>query len=484
MARELPFATVPAQLFIGGEWRDASDGGRFDVTDPGTGEVLKSVASASVDDAKAAVDAAAAAGPAWATTAPRRRADILLAVFTEMMARKDELAELIVLENGKSWDDAAGEVNYAAEFFRWYAEEAVRIAGHLQHAPNGDKRILVTHHPVGPSVLVTPWNFPAAMATRKIAPALAAGCPVVLKPASDTPLTALAVARLLEEAGVPAGVVNVVPARRSGAVVGAMLAHPATRKVSFTGSTEVGRILLQQASENVLSASMELGGNAPLVVLGDADLDVAVAGSLVAKMRNGGQSCIAANRFLVHSSIYDAFAERLAKALGQLTVGHGLDRSVECGPMINTAAVEEIGQLVDQGVVGGAEVLTGGQALDRPGAYFPPTVLRDVAPGNPILDHEIFGPVAPLTRFETDEEAIALANGTPFGLASYVFSSDLGHALRVAESLQTGMVGINRGFISDPAAPFGGVKQSGLGREGGTEGIHEYLETQYIAVDW
>lgn len=479
-----PFPDVAPDLFIGGAWLPASDDSRFPVTDPGTGEVLAEVANGTVVDAVRAVDAAALAGPGWAATPPRRRAEILLAVYDAMIEQRDEIARLIVLENGKSWADAIGEVNYAAEFFRWYAEEAVRITGHLQTAPNGDKRIMVVQHPIGPSVLITPWNFPAAMATRKIAPALAAGCTVVLKPASDTPLTALVVAHLLERAGVPAGVVNVVPSRRSGPVVAAMLRHRDTRKVSFTGSTEVGRGLLAIASEQVLSASMELGGNAPFLVLEDADIPAAVQGALVAKMRNGGQSCIAANRFLVHTSVADDFAAGLARELSGLPVGHGLDQDNACGPMINDRAVSDIDDAVQAGVRAGARVVTGGSPLDRPGAYYPPTVLTGVAPDNPINDVEVFGPVAPITTFDTDEQAIALANGTPFGLASYLFSADLAHALRVAEALHTGMVGINRGFISDPAAPFGGVKQSGLGREGGNEGIHEYLETQYIAVDW
>lgn len=480
----LPFPDVAPHLYIGGKWLPSSDDSWFEVTDPGTGEVLTKMANGTVLDAAAAVDAAAAAAADWAAVPPRRRADILLAGYQQMIDHRDDLARLIVLENGKSWADAVGEVTYAADFFRWYAEEAVRITGHLQTAPNGDKRILVVQHPIGPSILITPWNFPAAMATRKIGPALAAGCTVVLKPASDTPLTALVIAHLLEQAGVPAGVVNVVTSRRSGPVVDAMLRHPEARKVSFTGSTEVGRTLLATASEQVLSSSMELGGNAPFLVLEDADIPAAIQGALVAKMRNGGQSCIAANRFLVHSAVAEAFATGLAEELSKLSVGHGLDRAVACGPMINDRAVADIDDAVKASVNAGATVLTGGEPLPRTGAYYPPTVLTDVAPDNPINDVEIFGPVAPITTFDDDEQAIALANGTPFGLASYLYSGELARALRVAEALHTGMVGVNRGFISDPAAPFGGVKQSGLGREGGNEGIHEYLETQYIAVDW
>ncbi|OUS93310.1 NAD-dependent succinate-semialdehyde dehydrogenase [Rhodococcus sp. NCIMB 12038] len=484
MTEPRPFADVPNQLYIGGKWCDASDTSTFDVLDPATGEVLATVASGSEEDARRAVDAADEAGRDWAATPPRARAEILRRAFELMTSRIDEFTELIVRENGKSWADAAGEVKYAAEFFRWYSEEAVRVAGHLQTSPQGDKRILTLQQPIGTAVLVTPWNFPAAMATRKIAPALAAGCPVVLKPASDTPLTALAVAQVLTDAGVPAGVVNVLPARRSGAVVKAMLAHPATRKLSFTGSTEVGRALLRDAAEQILSVSMELGGNAPFLVFDDADLETAVAGAVVAKMRNGGQSCIAANRFYVQSGIYDEFADRLTKALSELSLGSGLDRSVEVGAMINAAAVEETTGLVAQSVEAGATVTTGGEAAAGPGAFYPPTVITGIDGDNPILEHEIFGPVAPLVRFDTEAQALDLANATQLGLASYVFTADLARALRVSEALEAGMVGVNRGFISDPTAPFGGVKHSGLGREGGSEGIHEFMETKYVAIDW
>jgi succinate-semialdehyde dehydrogenase/glutarate-semialdehyde dehydrogenase len=476
--------TIPNKLYIAGMWRDASDGSEFEVLDPATGELITRVASATPEDAKAAVDAAEAARPAWAATAPRTRAAVLLRAYEVMMERSDELAALIVRENGKSWADAKGEVTYAAEFFRWYAEETPRIGGHLQTAPNGDKRIMVIHQPIGTSVLVTPWNFPAAMATRKIAPALAAGCTVVLKPASDTPLTALAIAQILAEVGAPDGVVNVVPARRSGAVVSAMLEHPATRKLSFTGSTEVGRTLLHGAADTVLSVSMELGGNAPLLVFDDADMETAIEGTMVAKMRNGGQSCIAANRLFVQAGIYDEFARRLSAAMAEMSMGCGLDQSMQVGAMINPGAVEEMEDLVTRSVDGGATVTTGGKADGGPGAFYPPTVLTGIEDGNPILDHEIFGPIAPLVKFETEDEAIAMANKTPFGLASYVFTTDLTRALRVSEKLDAGMVGVNRGLISDPAAPFGGIKQSGLGREGGAEGIHEFLETKYIAVEW
>ncbi len=476
--------TIPNRLYIAGAWRDASNGECFDVVDPSNGEVIASVADATVDDGRAAVDAAEAAGTAWAATAPRTRGAILLRAYDAMMERSDEIATLIVRENGKAWADAQGEVAYAADFFRWYAEETPRIGGQLQTAPNGDKRIMELHQPIGTAVLVTPWNFPAAMATRKIAPALAAGCPVVLKPAAETPLTALVIAQILADVGLPDGVVNVVPTTRAADVVRAMLEHPATRKLSFTGSTEVGRILLRGAAQNILSVSMELGGSAPLLVFDDAEIDTAIEGAMVAKMRNGGQSCIAANRLFVQSGVYDEFARRLATAMAELAMGCGLDRSHDVGAMIHAGAVGEMTDLVSRSVRAGATVVTGGEAHPGPGAFYPPTVLTGVEEGNPILEHEIFGPIAPLVKFESEEEAIAMANATPFGLAAYVFTADLARALRVSEKLAAGMVGINRGLISDPAAPFGGIKHSGLGREGGDEGIHEFLETKYIAVQW
>ena len=480
----LPIADLPTGLYIGGQWRDASDGDRIEVHDPATDAVIADVASASPDDARAAVDAAAAAAGAWAATPPRERGEILRRSYELLVEHRTQLTDLIVLEGGKSRRDADGELTYAAEFYRWFAEEAVRGTGHLQVAPGGDKRILTLLQPVGVAVLVTPWNFPAAMATRKIGPALAAGCPVVLKPASETPLTALAVAHLMEQAGVPAGVVNVVPARRPGPVVGAMLEHPATRKLSFTGSTEVGRILLEQAAASVVNCSMELGGNAPFVVFADADLDAAVDGAVVAKMRNAGESCIAANRFFVAAEVADEFATRLAERMADLRVGPGADPDNEVGPMINARACDDIARLVDASVAAGATVLTGGGRRTGAGHFFEPTVLGSVASDDPILGHEIFGPVAPVVSFTSEDEAIALANDTPYGLAAYVYSGDLARALRVAERVEAGMVGINRGFISDPAAPFGGVKQSGLGREGGHEGLLEYLEPKYVAVDW
>jgi succinate-semialdehyde dehydrogenase / glutarate-semialdehyde dehydrogenase len=480
----LPFPALPTGLYIAGRWRDASDGGRLEVRDPATDAVLADVASGTPEDARAAVDAAAAAARSWAATPPRARGEILRRTYELMVEHRDALAQLIVLEGGKSRRDADGEVTYAAEFYRWFAEEAVRATGHVQTAPGGDKRILTVLQPVGVSVLVTPWNFPAAMATRKIGPALAAGCTVVLKPAAETPLTALAIAHLMEEAGLPPGVVNVVTTADPGPAVSAMLEHPATRKLSFTGSTEVGRILLKQAAERVINCSMELGGNAPFIVFADADLDAAVEGAMVAKMRNAGESCIAANRFLVEEPVLEGFAARLAEKMSVLKVGPGTDPDNEVGPMIHAGACADIAASVQRSVEAGATLLTGGGPRSGAGSFFEPTVLSSVAADDPILAQEIFGPVAPVVSFATEEEAVRLANDTPYGLAAYVYTGDLARALRIAERVDAGMVGVNRGFISDPAAPFGGVKQSGLGREGGHEGLLEFLEAKYIAVDW
>ncbi len=476
--------TAPVDLLIGGVWRPASDEGRFDVENPATGEVLASVASATVDDGLAAVAAAHAAFTDWATTSPRQRGEVLRRAFEMMADRADEIAELIVLENGKARPDAMGETTYAAEFFRWYGEEAVRALGSLAVAPGGDKRIMVHHQPVGVSVLVTPWNFPAAMATRKIGPALAAGCPVVLKPASDTPLTALLIAKLMEEAGTPPGVVNVVPSRRSGAIVSAMLHDPRVRKLSFTGSTEVGRILLHEAADNVVNASMELGGNAPFLVFEDADLDAAVDGAMVAKMRNGGEACTAANRFYVHSSVADEFTAKLADRMAGMRMGPGMDDGVQLGPLVNAAAREDVHALVSLAVEGGATAVTGGEPAGGDGYFYPPTVLSNVPSDAEILRHEIFGPVAPIVRFDSDDEAVRMANDTEYGLVAYVYTGDLARGLRVTEQIESGMVGLNRGLVSDPAAPFGGVKQSGIGREGGHEGLMDYIEPKYIATNW
>ncbi|SNY55068.1 NAD-dependent succinate-semialdehyde dehydrogenase [Paractinoplanes atraurantiacus] len=475
---------METELFIGGKWVPSSTGDRFDVKDPATGDVIATVADGSEADATAAVDAAAEAGKAWAATAPRVRGEALRKAWELMTERAGELAKLISLENGKALVDAKGEVTYAAEFFRWFAEEAVRGAGDFATAPSGANRILVTRQPVGVCVLVTPWNFPAAMATRKIGPALAAGCTVVLKPASDTPLTALAMAAILAEAGVPSGVVNVLPSRSSGKVVGKMLKDPRVRKLSFTGSTEVGRILLAQAADNVINTSMELGGNAPFLVFADADLDAAIDGAMIAKMRNGGEACTAANRFYVESSIAPAFSEKLAERMSALRVGPGTDENTQVGPLVNEDTVGKVDSLVKEALSGGATAATGGSRPDGPGYYYPPTVLTGVAPDAPILREEIFGPVAPIVTFTDEAEAVRLANDTEFGLVAYVYTTDLARGLRVSEAIEAGMVGLNRGLVSDPAAPFGGVKQSGIGREGGHEGLLEYLESKYIAVNW
>jgi succinate-semialdehyde dehydrogenase/glutarate-semialdehyde dehydrogenase len=474
---------APTGLLIGGQW-SAGRAGTLPVIDPATEEPVTEVADASPEDALDAVAAAAAALPGWAARPPRERAECLRRAYELMIARSEQLARLMVVENGKALRDARGEIIYAAEFFRWYAEEAVRIDGSLSVAPSGANRIMVARQPVGVSYLITPWNFPAAMATRKIGPALAAGCTVLLKPAKETPLTALAVAELLAEAGVPEGVVNVLPTAKPGPMTEAVLADPRVRKLSFTGSTEVGRMLLKQAADYVMNCSMELGGNAPFLVLEDADIDAAVSGAVVAKMRNGGEACTAANRFYVHEKVAAEFSARLAGKLAALTVGPGLDDGVDLGPLVNADTRDKVAGLVDSATGAGATVLTGAHAPDRVGYYYAPTVLDNVPAGAGILGEEIFGPVAPIVRFTDEAEAIALANNTEYGLVSYVYSGDLRRALRIAEGLDAGMVGINRGVVSDPAAPFGGVKQSGLGREGAHDGLLEYTETKYIAVDW
>ena len=479
-----PTIDAPTELLIGGEWRPAASGDRFDVVDPATGTVIATVANGGVDDAIAAVDAADTAAAAWAATPPRRRAEILRRAFELMAERSEDLARLISLENGKALVDARGEVAYAAEFFRWYSEEAVRAAGSVMTAPSGTNRILVLQQPVGICVLVTPWNFPAAMATRKIGPALAAGCTVVLKPASDTPLTALAMGSLLHEAGVPDGVVNVVPSRSSGAVVSAMLHDPRVRKLSFTGSTEVGRILLAEAADQVVNTSMELGGNAPFLVFADADVDAAVDGAMVAKMRNAGEACTAANRFYVEAAVADEFARRLAERMSALVVGPASEEGTQVGPLINEEAAAKVDALVSGAVADGARAVVGGRRPSRSGFYFEPTVLVDVPSGSGILREEIFGPVAPIVTFVDEQDAVALANGSEYGLVAYVYTRDLARGLRVSEALDFGMVGLNRGLVSDPAAPFGGVKQSGIGREGGHEGVLDYLESKYVAVQW
>lgn len=472
------------RLLIGGEWRPASDGSTIEVLDPANGESIANVPSASEDDAMAAVDAAAKTMSSWADVSPTERGEILRRAFEMMTERAESLARLIVFEMGKTLSEAMGEIRYAAEFFRWYSGEAVRNDGTIKTAPGGDKKIVAIHQPVGVSLLITPWNFPAAMATRKIGPAVAAGCTMILKPASDTPLTALAVGALLEEAGLPPGVLNVIPSARSSKVVPGILRDDRVRKLSFTGSTEVGRTLLKDAADQIVNCSMELGGNAPFLVFGDADIDAAVEGAMIAKMRNGGQSCIAANRFLVHSAVADEFGETFSKAMGSVRVGPGLDDGVELGPMINQTAQSDLVAVVESLTGAGARVSVGGGAPDRPGFFFEPTVIQGVGRDDPTLATEVFGPVAPLVTFDSEDEAIALANDTIHGLAAYLYTADLGRAMRVAEAIETGMVGINRGLISDPAAPFGGVKESGIGREGAHAGLDEFLETKYIAVSW
>lgn len=477
-------SAIPTDLLIGGEWRKGRGGAPIDVFDPSTGKVIAQIADASVEDAIDAVNIAHAAGPAWAATPPRVKSEILRGCFELMIERKEMLAELISLENGKALPDARGEVAYAAEFFRWFAEEAVRLNGEIYTAPSGSNKIIVEHQPMGVAVLITPWNFPAAMATRKIAPALAAGCTVVLKPATETPLTAFALAQIYEEAGVPPGVVNVITTSKAGETVSAMLHDPKVRKLSFTGSTAVGRRLLREAADQVISCSMELGGNAPFIVFDDADLDLAIEGAMVAKMRNGGEACTAANRFYVQKGIAEAFSKKLAERMGALKVGVGYEASTQCGPLINMAAVNRIAGLVADAERRGAKALVGGKPIEGEGYYFPPTVLQDVTADAEIASQEIFGPIAAITTFETEDEVVAAANGSEYGLISYVFTSDLSRGLRVSERMESGMVGLNRGVVSDPAAPFGGTKQSGLGREGAHHGILEFCETKYIAASW
>ena len=477
-------ANVPTDLWIGGKWRQSSDKQRFDVIDPATESKIASVASATVEDAKAAVDAASDAFPGWAAKKPRERAEILRKAFERIVQDAERFAKLITIENGKALSDARGEVLYAAEFFRWNAEEAVRNTGQVSQAPASGARILVQHKPAGVAVLVTPWNFPAAMATRKIGPALAAGCTVVLKPASETPLTMLALMPLLEEAGVPAGVVNVIPSRRSGPVVSAMLHDPRVRVISFTGSTEVGRKLLHEAADNVVKPAMELGGNAPFIVFEDADIDAAIEGAMIAKMRNMGEACTAANRFYVHEKVHDAFAQKLTDRMKGLKMGNGLQDGVALGPLVNADTRDKVKILVDDAVQKGAKVLTGGKAPDGPGFFYPATVITNVPDGAKMLREEIFGPVAAIQTFKSEDEVIKRANDTEYGLVAYLYTGNVGRGLRVSEQLEFGMIGLNRGLVSDPAAPFGGMKQSGIGREGAHEGLMEFLETQYVSLSW
>jgi succinate-semialdehyde dehydrogenase/glutarate-semialdehyde dehydrogenase len=473
---------VPKQLYIGGEWRDGSKG-TFSVEDPATGETLVDVADASEDDAKAALDAAAAAGPEWAAHPPRERGEILRRAFEAIIANADELALLMTLEMGKPLKESKAEVAYGAEFLRWFSEQAVRIEGRYATSPNGQGRLLTMQQPVGPCLLITPWNFPLAMGTRKVGPAIAAGCTMVVKPAQLTPLSMLMLAKVLEDAGLPKGVLNLVTASSSGETMSPLIADPRLRKLSFTGSTEVGKKLMAQASDNLLRLSMELGGNAPFIVFDDADIDSAVQGAVIAKMRNIGEACTAANRFHVAGSVADEFAEKLANKLGSMKVGRGTDDSVEVGPLIDDNQRSKVSELVEDAVGRGAKALVGGHARDGAGYFYDPTVLTDVPGDARLLSEEIFGPVAPVKGFGDEDEAIAAANDTEYGLVAYVYTSNVKRALRVCEKLETGMVGLNQGMVSNAAAPFGGIKQSGFGREGGPEGIEEYLETKYVAVN-
>ncbi|MFE4001216.1 NAD-dependent succinate-semialdehyde dehydrogenase [Nocardioides sp. YIM B13467] len=475
-------AGVPKGLLVAGQWVDAGDGATFDVLDPSTGEVLCAVADATPEDGRRALDAAAGAQKEFAATAPRARADMLMAAFDLLHERIEGLALLMTLEMGKPLAEARGEIAYAAEFFRHFAEEAVRIEGGYQTAPAGGSRFLITKQPVGPALLITPWNFPMAMGTRKIGPAIAAGCASIIKPAQQTPLSMLALGEILREAGVPQGVVNILPTSRPGELTEPLLRSGVIRKLSFTGSTAVGRVLLAQSAEQVLRTSMELGGNAGFVVFEDADIDEAVAGAMAAKMRNTGEACTAANRIFVQRSVIEEFGDRLAKAMSELPVGRGVEEGVRVGPLIDEAAREKVQTLVDDAVAGGARVLTGGTAPDGPGYFYPPTVLTDVPTSAKMGSEEIFGPVAPLTPFDTEDEVVEAVNDTEYGLVNYVFTNDLRRGLRVAEALESGMVGLNQGVVSNPAAPFGGVKASGLGREGGRTGIEEFLETKYVGI--
>ena len=473
---------VPTELYIGGRWRAASGSGTLPVEDPSTGETLIEVADAQPADALDALASAAEHQAEWAAHPPRERGEILRRAYETLTARREELALLMTLEMGKALAESRAEIAYAADFLRWFSEEAVRIHGRYMVNTTGAGRILTMRQPVGPCVFVTPWNFPMAMGARKLAPAIAAGCTIVVKPAQQTPLSMLALTRILEEAGLPGGVLNTITARRSGAVIEPLLRDGRTRKLSFTGSTEVGRTLIEQSAEQILRVSMELGGNAPFVVFEDADLDAAVEGALTAKMRNVGEACTAANRFHVHESLAEEFAGRLAARMGALRVGRGTEPDTDVGPLIDERQRATVTELVGDAVDRGARALTGGSPLEGPGYFFAPTVLADVPPDARALAEEIFGPVAPIATFSTEEEALRAANRTPYGLVAYLYTRDLSRALRVAEGLETGMVGLNQGIVSNPAAPFGGVKQSGFGREGGFEGIEEYLETKYVAL--
>jgi succinate-semialdehyde dehydrogenase / glutarate-semialdehyde dehydrogenase len=473
---------VPTDLYIAGEWRPASGGATLAVEDPATTDALVEVADAHVTDALAALEAAADMQAEWAAHAPRERGEILRRAYEALVRRSDDLALLMTLEMGKALAESRAEIAYAAEFFRWFAEEAVRIHGRYMVNTTGRGRILTMRQPVGPCVFVTPWNFPMAMGTRKIAPAIAAGCTMVVKPAKQTPLSMLALAKILEDAGLPGGVLNVITASSAGRVIAPLLEDPRTRKLSFTGSTEVGRTLIEQSAQQILRVSMELGGNAPFLVFEDADLDAAVEGALLAKMRNVGEACTAANRFHVHESLAEEFSRRMAERMGALKVGRGTEPDVDVGPLIDEAQRGKVTELVDDAVDRGARLLLGGGHAVGRGYFFEPTVLANVPDDARLLNEEIFGPVAPVATFSTEGEALAAANRTEYGLVAYVYTRDLNRALRVCEGIEAGMVGLNQGVVSNPAAPFGGVKQSGFGREGGFEGIGEYLETKYVAI--
>ncbi|HEX8857745.1 MAG TPA: NAD-dependent succinate-semialdehyde dehydrogenase [Actinomycetes bacterium] len=473
---------VDPRLYIGGQWRDASGGRTLPVEDPATGETLTEVADATVEDAVAALDAAVAAGPDWARTPPRERGELLRRAYEVITARSDDLALLMTLEMGKPLAESKAEITYAAEFFRWFSEEAVRIDGRYSVAPNGAGRLITMKQPVGPCLLITPWNFPMAMGTRKIGPAVAAGCTMVVKPARQTPLSMLALTRILEEVGLPAGVLNVVTTSSSGDTMERLIKDPRLRKLSFTGSTEVGRKLAGQAADGLLRLSMELGGNAPFIIFEDADLDAAVEGAIIAKMRNIGEACTAANRFHVAAPVADRFAAMLADRMGSMRVGRGTEEGVQVGPLIDQPARDKVDELVGDAMQRGARALVGGKQGDGRGYFYAPTVLADVTRDARVLREEIFGPVAPVTSFDSEREAVAAANDTEYGLVAYVYTSDLKRAFRVVEGLETGMVGLNQGIVSNPAAPFGGVKASGFGREGGREGIDEYLEIKYVAM--
>jgi succinate-semialdehyde dehydrogenase / glutarate-semialdehyde dehydrogenase len=474
--------SVPTGLFIAGEWRSGTSGSSFGVDDPATGETLTEVADGGAEDAAAALDAAVEASASWARTPPRERSDVLRRAFDTVRARADDFALLMTLEMGKPLAEAKGEVTYGNEFLRWFSEEAVRVTGRFGPNPEGTGRMIVSRHPVGPCHLITPWNFPLAMATRKVGPALAAGCTAVIKPADLTPLTTLMLTQVLVEAGLPAGVLNVVTTTDAAAVSGTIIADPRLRKLSFTGSTPVGRRLLGQAAEGVLRTSMELGGNAPFVVFADADVDAAVEGAMLAKFRNIGEACTAANRFVVAEQVAEEFTAKVSERVAAMRVGRGTEEGVQIGPLINEKAREKAGTLVGDAVERGAEVVVGGHAVDGPGTFYEPTVVAGVRPGSRLLREEIFGPVLAVATFADEEEGVALANDTEYGLVGYAYTQDLARALRLVDAMETGMVGINTGVVSNAAAPFGGIKQSGLGREGGLEGIGEYLETRYTLV--